>query len=122
MFTGDFRRAIVQSESNSRAVKTYYGEIFIISVILGILLESWLVFGLSFFVLAVGINIPILSTLIILGMCIVWGLGGFILGSILTPMAGVVLGIIFFLWSLAVHRSAREYTNDLTDLRDRSRF
>jgi hypothetical protein len=103
-------------------VKTYYGEIFIISVILGLLLESWLVAGLSFFLLAVGINIPILSTLIILGMCIVWGLGGFILGSILTPMAGVVLGIIFFLWSLAVHRSAREYTNDLTDLRDRSRF
>lgn len=122
MFTGDFRRAIVQSESNSRAVKTYYGEIFIISVILGLLFESWLLAGLSFFLLAVGINIPILSTLIILGMCIVWGFGGFLLGSILTPMAGVVLGIIFFLWSLAVHRSAREYTNDLTDLRDRSRF
>lgn len=122
MFTGDFRRAMAQSESNSRAVKTYYGEIFIISVILGLLSESWLVAGLSFFLLAVGINIPILSTLIILGMCIVWGFGGFLLGSILTPMAGVVLGIIFFLWSLAVHRSAREYTNDLTDLRDRSRF
>lgn len=122
MSTGDFRRAIVQSEANSRDVNIYYGEIFIVSIGLGILLQSWLVFGLAFFLLAVGINIPILSTLIILGMCIVWGLGGFLLGSFLTPMAGVVLGIIFFLWSLAVHRSAREYTNDLTDLRDRSRF
>lgn len=122
MFTGDFRRAIVQAESNSRAVKTYYGEIFIASLVLGILMESWLVFGLIFFVLAVGINIPIISTLIILAMCIIWGLGGFILGSFLTPTAGIVLGILFFLWSLAVHRSAREYTNDHTDLRDRSRF
>lgn len=122
MFTGEFRRAIVQAESNSRDVKTYYSEIFIVSIVVGILLESWLVFGLSFFLLSIGINIPILSTLIILGMCTVWGLGGFLLGSIITPMAGVVFGIICFLWSLAIHRSAREYTNDITNQKDRSRF
>jgi hypothetical protein len=122
MFSGDVRRGIVQAEINKKDTNIYYAEILIASVLAGILLQSWLVFGIVFVILAVGINIPIISTIIILMMCIVWGLGGFIIGSLFTPIAGIVIGGLFFIWSLSVHRSAREYTNDYTDMRDRSRY
>ena len=122
MFSGDVRRGITQANINVNDTNIYYAEIFIASILTGILLQSWLIFGIVFVTLAVGINVPIISTLIILIMCIIWGLGGLFIGSLFTQIAGIVLGGLFFLWSLAVHRSAREYTNDYTDMRDRSRY
>jgi hypothetical protein len=121
MSTGDIRRGFTQANINQRDVNIFYGEVFIVSVIVGILLQSWLAFGMLWVILLVGINIPLLGALINLVLSSVWGLVGYVIGSLFTPIAGIVLGFLLFVTAIGVHRSAREYSNDLTDGRDRSR-
>jgi hypothetical protein len=48
MFSGDVRRGIVQAEINKKDTNIYYAEIFIASILVGVLLQSWLVFGIIF--------------------------------------------------------------------------
>ncbi len=120
MSTGDVRRGITQAMYNQEQATTFYTEVFILSIVAGVFLQSWFVFlGASMF-LFLGIHVPILGTIIIWGLSLGWGIGGFALGSIFNDDAAIVLGILAFIAGLGTHYSAKEYAADLSDGRDRA--
>jgi hypothetical protein len=120
MSTGDVRRGITQAKYNEEQATTFYKEVFILSIVAGVFLQSWFVFLGALIFLFVGIHIPILGTMIIWGLSIGWGVGGYALGSIFSDDASIVLGIMAFIAGLATHYSAKEYSADLSDGRDRA--
>lgn len=120
MFTGDVRRGFTQAKHNEDQASTFYKEVLFLSIVAGVFLQSWFVFLGALVFLFVGIHVPVLSTLIIWGLSIGWGVGGYAFGSIFSDDASMVLGIIAFMVGLATHYSAKEYTADLSDMRDRA--
>lgn len=120
MSTGDVRRGITQASFNQEQANTFYKEVLILSIIAGVFLQSWFVFLGALIFLFVGIHVPVLGTAIIWGLSLAWGVGGYAFGSIFNDEASIVLGILAFLAGLATHYSAKEYSADLTDTRDRA--
>ena len=120
MSTGDVRRGITQARYNEEQANTFYKEVFILSIIAGVFLQSWFVFLGALIFLFIGIHVPILGTMIIWGLSLAWGVGGYAFGSIFNEEASIVLGILAFLAGLATHYSAKEYSADLSDTRDRA--
>jgi hypothetical protein len=119
MSTGDVRRGITQARYNEEQANAFYKEVLFLSIISGVFLQSWFVFLGALIFLLVGIHVPLLGTIIIWGLSLAWGVGGYALGSIFNDEASIVLGIIAFVCSLGVHYSAKEYGADLSDTRDR---
>lgn len=120
MSTGDVRRGITQAMYNQEQANTFYKEVFILSIVIGVFLQSWFVFLGALIFLFLGIHVPILGTIIIWGLSLGWGIGGFALGSIFNDDAAIVLGILAFIAGLGTHYSAKEYSADLSDGRDRA--
>ena len=120
MSTGDVRRGITQAKFNEEQADTFYKEVFILSIVAGVFLQSWFVFLGSLIFLFVGIHVPVLGTMIMWGLSIGWGIGGYALGSVFNEEASIVLGILAFMAGLGTHYSAKEYSADLSDGRDRA--
>lgn len=120
MSTGDVRRGITQAKFNEEQATTFYKEVLVLSIVAGVFLQSWFVFLGALIFLFVGIHVPVLGTMIIWGLSLGWGIGGYALGSIFTEEASIVLGILAFIAGLGTHYSAREYSADLSDGRDRA--
>lgn len=120
MSTGDVRRGITQAMYNQEQATTFYTEVFILSIVAGVFLQSWFVFLGALMFLFLSIHVPILGTMIIWGLSIGWGIGGYALGSIFSDDASIVLGIMAFITGLGTHYSAKEYAADLSDGRDRA--
>jgi hypothetical protein len=120
MSTVDIRRGITQAKYNEDQATTFYKEVLILSIVVGVFLQSWFVFLGALIFLFVGIHVPVLGTIIIWGLSCAWGIGGYAFGSIFNDEASIVLGILAFLAGLATHYSAKEYGADLSDTRDRA--
>ena len=113
--------ATVKNEDNvSRVAKGVLGglmayyivlpEIVILSIIIGILFHSWLLFGLTLAVSIVIYNNHKLAWILIILLSLVWGIIGYGVGSIFGSESGeIVLGIIGFLLGLGVHASVLDF-------------
>ncbi|QPA33420.1 hypothetical protein [Thermaerobacillus caldiproteolyticus] len=113
----EIRKGVTQAEFNEDASKILFGEIFIISVILGAMTHSWWVFGVCFIGLIACIWFEKTAFYLAIILSIGWGILGFLIGLnwIDNTGAAVVLSILGLLCGLGVHMAGLEYTRDIAE-------
>ena len=113
------RKGIIQAQFDTKSFNVLVGEIFIVTVLLGIGFHSWLMFGLSFLAFIILISLPQTAGPIIFAFSFIWGLIAFDIGFFVCGggfggfIGGIVFGAIGFLMGLGIHLSAVQYSQDL---------
>ena|ERR1017187_1068459 len=112
-----FRKAIAKSEVNKSNSSLIIGEFFTIAIIAGLYWQSWLAFGGLLIIMVVALNSKSYSNIFVFVLSIAWAVVGFIIGKYIfeSLIAGIVLIILFFVISIAIHQSGRQYFDDLGD-------
>ena len=110
----DVRKGATQAEFNDTASTFLFGEIFIVSVGLGIAFTSWFVFGLALLGLIILVNFKSAAIYVCGLFSICWGALIFVIGDAIGGLgAGIVLGIIALIVSVGLHIGAMEYVEDM---------
>lgn len=111
----DVRRGITQASYNGGSFVIIAIEIAIIAVGMGVYFKSWWWFGGVYLMLLAAIQIRQLSLPVMFLGSLLWGLSGFLIGSLFGSYAAqIVIGVISFIIGLSVHFSAIEWVDDLT--------
>lgn len=111
----EVRKGVTQANFNSGSFTIIAIEIAIIAIFFGLYFKSWWWGGGVYLALLVAIQIKNLSLPVMLAGSLLWGLSGFLIGSLFGSYAAqVVIGIISFIIGLGVHFSGIEWANDLT--------
>lgn len=112
MNQNELKKAISEQKNEEMAFGCISIELFLIPVIIGFSLHSWIAFGISLvvmFVLFLNRKIaPILSIVLSLG----WGVIGYGIGHIFNLSASIVLCILFFILTYGLHLSAMKHNED----------
>jgi hypothetical protein len=103
----DIRKGITQAEYTGWASKIVTFEIFVISSILGIWLQSWTAFWLSFFGLFVALQFKTLGIIITILLSLVWGAMFFFFGGPIGCIVGFIIGF-------GIHKGMSTYLSDLS--------
>ena len=74
MSSGNVRKGMTQAKFNEENVNIVYGEIFILSIIVGLFFQSWYVGGGVLFGLIIGLLLPYVSVILALIFSIFWSL------------------------------------------------
>ena len=139
MSVGSTRKGVTQAKFNEEASNFIFGEIFILSGIVGFYYSNWYIFGGMIIGLIVCMFIPVINILMGIVLSTVWALIGAtvvcflqdidipdpsnflgFLGSVLTNSASQVIAGIVFLCSLGLHFHAIEWIRDVTDSEERN--
>lgn len=108
------RKGMTNAQFNERSVSFLSGEIFLISIIVGIVTQSWWWGGGAFLGLIIGFSVKILAIPLVVLLSALWGFLGVKLGAWFgSNGAMAVLGLFFFLGSIGVHFSALQWFKDL---------
>lgn len=114
MNQNEVRRGMSQAKTNEHGASLYGLEVIVISVVLGFLTQSWIVFVLLLIGLIAGINIKNFVIGISILLTIMWILIGWKIGATFGSVsASVVLSILFALISIGVHASAFDWNRDI---------
>jgi hypothetical protein len=112
----EVRKGLTQYEFNARFAGLVPWEIITLSIISGIYFSSWWVFILVLIGLLVGIQIPIIASLMMLLFSLPIGLLFFAIGSWIGGLgAAIVLGGLAYWVTFYVHLTSVEYNQDLVD-------
>ena len=110
----DVRRGVSQAKYNEDAAKFVIWEILVASIILGVKLESWWMFGISLIVSFVIINIKPLAGVFGFLFSVLWAVVGWAIGEAIgNTGASVVLSVLAFLISMRLHMAAFEWVQDI---------
>lgn len=113
MNQNEVRRGVTQARNNTQGAGLYGIEVIIISIVLGFLTHSWIVFGLLLIGLMIGINFKNFAIAIGILLTLMWIFIGWKIGSGLDSVAAsVVISVIFGLISIAVHAGAHDFSKD----------
>ena len=139
MGVGATRKGVTQARFNDEAANIIFGEIFILSVVVGIYFDNWYIFGGMIIGFVVCMFIPVINILMGIVLSTSWALIGAAVVCFLkdidipdpsnalefldlvlnNPASQVVAGIIF-LSSLGLHLSTIEWIRDNTDSEERN--
>lgn len=139
MGVGATRKGVTQARFNDEAANIIFGEIFILSVVVGIYFNNWYIFGGMIIGFVVCMFIPVINILMGIVLSTSWALIGAAVVCFLkdidipdpsnalefldlvlnNPASQVVAGIIF-LSSLGAHLSTIEWIRDNTDSEERN--
>lgn len=78
-------------------------EIFILSVILGTYFKSWLVFGGTLIGFGTCYSLPYVGVVFSIVLSAAWGFLAWMLFGLISPLLGILAGIIVFIISLGIH-------------------
>ena len=139
MEVGSTRKGITQAKFNENASNIIFGEIVILSGVVGYYYSDWYIFGGMLVGLIICLYIPIINIFVGFFLSILWALIGAaitcyfkdinlqyssdsleLLGRLFSTPATQVIGGICFLSGLGLHLGTIEWTRDLTDSVDRN--
>lgn len=109
------RKGVTNAKFNDSASSLFFAEIFILSVIIGAINQSWGVFGVTFIVIFVMSMIRQLMIILMVILTITWSILGLSLGMMLGGwVAAVSFGVIALAASAGIHMGAYEWTQDMS--------
>jgi len=131
----DIRKGVTQAKFNDDASSFVIFEVLFLSIIFGVIFESWWIFGGMFFGLLIGLFIPGLNLIISLFVSFCWGGIASIISAfffiennnfpsenyldniyILASNGATLIPFIFiFLSSLGAHLATIEWLHDIND-------
>ena len=112
----DVRASITQAKFNEDAFNILGTEVAIASVALGLLTQSWWVFGIVFLGTAVGLVSKKFTMILCFFFSLCWAAIGYFIGVLFfSTSASIVLAVIGLLASFGVHSSAIEWVRDLNN-------
>ena len=104
----EIRNRIIEANVIEEVIKYFTGQIAIVAIALGLIFSSWIVFGivllfpLAIFILSGRLKI---CKWLSLGLCLIyvvlWGYIGFLIGSMFSLSASIVLCLIFLIPGVA---------------------
>lgn len=115
----NIRKGINQAYDNYHCSNAYFAQIIVVAILVGLLAGSWGAFSLAFLIpmalmYLAGLH-PILRSCNI-AFCVVytlgWGALGFGFGWELSPVTGVVFGIIGLAMGVGVNMGTYQYLHD----------
>lgn len=112
----DVRKGMSQSNFNEGNSNILFGEIFIVSIVVGITMQSWWWFGGILLGLIIMLFIRPLAMVLMILLSACWGLIGYGIGSIFNSTgAMIILALIGFLAGLGVHLSGLQWARDIAE-------
>lgn len=116
MNQNEVRRGVAQAKRNDDLASWFFIEVGIVSIALGLLSSSWIVFGLTAIVLIVGMNFKQTAMIIGILLTIMWIFIGWKIGAAFgSASASVVISVIFALISIGVHASTFDWNIDINE-------
>lgn len=110
----DVRKGVTNANFNEEMSGFLMGEIFLLSVMIGLYFQSWIAFGLVFLGLIVALFIKTLAMILIVGFSIAWGVLGWALGSLFDSTgASITIAVIAFIASFGGNLAALEWARDI---------
>ena len=109
----EVRKGVTNAKFNEDNSGILFLEVLIVSAVIGFVLTSWIYFGLSIFVMMFCLLFRPLAVLLSLVISIGWGIIGYLIGTLFSHDASIVLGIIGLLSGLGMHMSAIQWTRDI---------
>ena len=114
MSENDVRKGIVNARFNEENSGVLALEIVMISIVSGLVMQSWWWAGGMFFGLFIALLIKPLAYFLMILLSLFWGGVGFILGCLIgSTGAMVVLSLLGLVVGLGTHFSALQYFQDL---------
>ena len=111
----EVRRGVTQANFNGGSFTIIAIEIAIIAIFFGFYFKSWWWGGGLYLALLAAIQIRILSLPVMLAGSLLWGLAGFLIGSLFGSYAAQIdIGAISLIIGLGVHFTAIQWADDLT--------
>ena len=108
------RKGITNANFNEENSNVLFGEIAIISILVGVGTQSWWWGGGVFLGLIISLFIKPLAIVLMLLLSICWGVVGYGIGGLFDSNgAMVVLAILGFLIGAGIHFSALEWAEDI---------
>jgi hypothetical protein len=139
MAVGSVRKGVTQAKFNKDASNIIYGEIIILSGVVGYYYSDWYIFGGMLIGLMICMLIPVINVLLGLCLSVLWALIGAaiacffqdiniqhpidifeFLGRLFSTPASQIIGGILFLSGLGLHLGTIEWAKDVTDPEDRN--
>ena len=74
MSSGNVRKGMTQAKFNEENVNIVYGEIAILSIILGLVFQSWYLGGGVFLGLMIGLTLPYVCLILAVSFSIIWSI------------------------------------------------
>ena len=114
MNENDVRKGIVNARFNEENSGILALEIVIISIVSGLVMQSWWWAGGMLFGLFIALLIKPLAYILMISLSLCWGAAGFLLGYLIgSTGAMVVLSLMGLFSGLGAHFSALQYYQDL---------
>lgn len=108
------RKGIVNAKINEESAEILYVEIGIISIILGLVTQSWWWWAGTFFGLIFALQIKPIAFILIIALSSVWGVIGYCIGSVIGSQGAMeVISLTGFIVGIGVHLSALEWVQDI---------
>ena len=113
------RKDFTQANFNESNSNFLFGQIFVVSVALGLIAGSWWIFGISLIGLIVILRFKKVAVLVCFVFALAWGGLGIVIGVAFESVgASVVLAIIGFLVGLGGNLSGLQWARDVAGLPD----
>jgi len=114
ILSSNVRKGITNAKFNEENSRILFGEIAILSILIGGLSSSWWVFGAVFLGLIAALYVQKLAVILMVAFSLVWGLIGFVIGSMFdSTAASIVLSVLAFLIGFGIHMSALQWAQDV---------
>lgn len=109
----EIRQGVNEAKDSESGANWLFGEIFIISIVLGIYYSSWWIFGGTILGSIVALRIKPLRIVILVLLSLACGLVGWLIGQWFDSFAAcVVLSILFTLAAGGAHLWANQWLED----------
>ena len=111
------RKGTTNADFNKQMSDLFVGEVVILSIAIGMFMQSWWWGGGVFLGLFILTEIPAVNKLICVIFGLAWGVVGYWLGSVVIgdSSAGWVMGVIAALAGIGANMAGSQYLNDLGD-------
>ncbi|WP_217511854.1 hypothetical protein [Vibrio metschnikovii] len=114
MSHNEVRKGVTNAKFNEEQSGILFGEMTIISIVIGLYAQSWWIFGITLAGLIIALFIPIIAIPLMVVLSIGWGIIGYGIGALFgSTGASVVIGIIGFVAGIGVHFSALQWAKDI---------
>ncbi|UTW45981.1 hypothetical protein KFE80_03520 [bacterium SCSIO 12696] len=114
MENNEVRKGVTNASFNEENANFLFGEIAIVSVVSGIMTNSWWVGGACLLFLLIGLFFKTIATVILVSLSLAWGWISYSIGNYFWGFdAGIVIAILAVLVSGGMHLSALEWARDI---------
>lgn len=112
---GEVRKGVTQAKFNDSAIGVIGAELIIVSIVLGVLTHSWIVFGISLVGLIICFQIRKIAIILSVILSIGWGFTAWAIGDFfgISTTGLIVISIIAALCGGGYHMASMEYIEDL---------